>query len=101
MFLILLRSPKSKLISEILLRNFGQSLIKRIRTFEKLDYRLCKAALDLQFLLRCRDGNVIPNFLNFCVSSQSLKASLTYRQSQLKLLQEEIGHKKSEIILLY
>ena len=52
----------------------------RIRKFEKLDYRLCKAELDLEFLLRCREPNVIPNFLNFRVGSHYLKASLTYRQ---------------------
>ena len=56
--------------------------------------------MDLEFLLWCRDSNVIPNFLNFCVSSQYLKASLTYRQCQLKLLQEEIRHKKSDIRVL-
>ena len=74
--------------------------LKRIRKFEKLDYRLRKAELDLEFLLRCRDNNVIPNFLNFRVSSHYLKASLTYRQCQLKLLQEEIRHKKSDIRVL-
>ena len=36
-------------------------------------------------------------FFNFGVSSQSPKASLTHRQYQLKLLQEEIRHKKSDI----
>ena len=38
--------------------------------------------------------------MNFCVSSHYLKASLTYRQCQLKLLQEEIRHKKSDIRVL-
>ena len=47
--------------------------------------------------LRCTDSNIIPNFLNFHFSSQSLKASLTYKEYQLKLLQEEICHKKSDI----
>ena len=55
--------------------------------------------MDLK-LLRYRDSNVIPDFLNFCVSSKSLKASLTYEQHQLKLLQEEIRHKKSDIRVL-
>ena len=39
-------------------------------------------------------------FFNFCVSIQSLKASLTYRKCQLKLLQEDIRHKKSNIRIL-
>ena len=55
-----------------------QSTLKRIRKFEKLDYRLRKAELDLEFLLGCKDSSVTPNFLNFRVSSQSLKASLTF-----------------------
>ena len=88
-FPIRLRFTKSKLISDILSRGYGQSTLKRIRKFEKLDYRLRKAELDLESLLPCRDSNFIPNFLNFCVSSQSLKASLMYRECQLKLLQEE------------
>ena len=100
LFLIRLRFPKSKSISDIIRRRYSQSTLKRIRKFEKLDYRLRKAELDLEFLLRCRDSNVIPNFLNFRVSSHYLKASLTYRQCQLKLLQEEIRHKKSDIRVL-
>ena len=89
LFLIRSRFTKSKLISDILRGRYGQSTLKRIRKFDKLDYSLRKAELDLEFLLPCRDSNVIPNFLNFCVSNQPLKASLTYRECQLKLLQEE------------
>ena len=96
LFLIRLRFPKSKSISNILSRRYGQSTPKRIQKFEKIDYGLSKAELDLELLLQCRDSNVIPNFLNFCVSSQYLKASLTYGQCQLKLLQEEICHNKSD-----
>ena len=100
LFLIRLKFPKSKAISDILRRRYSQVTLRRIRKFEKLDYRLCKAELDLEFLLRCRDSNVIPNFLNFRVSSHYLKASLTYRQCQVKLLQEETRLKKSDIRVL-
>ena len=62
LFFIRLRFPKSKSISDILHRRDGQSALKRIRKFEKLDYRLRKAELDLEFLLRGKDSNVIPNF---------------------------------------
>ena len=51
LFFIRLRFPKSKSISDILHRRAGQSALKRIRKFEKLDYRLRKAELDLEFLL--------------------------------------------------
>ena len=100
LFLIQLRFPKSKSISDILRRRYDHSTLKTIRTFEKLDYRLRKTALGLEFLLRCRDSNVIPTFLNFRVGSQSLKASLTNRQCQLKLLQQEARHKKCDIRVL-
>ena len=43
------------------------------------------AELDSEFLLQCRDSIAMPNFFNFRISSQSLKASLTYKQCQLKL----------------
>ena len=47
LFLIRLQFPKSKSISEILRRRYGQSILKILRTFEKLDYLLRKAELDL------------------------------------------------------
>ena len=96
-FLFLIRL---RLLSDILGRRYCQSTLERTRKFTRLDYRLRKAELDLEFLLRCRDSNVMHNILNICVSSQSLKPSLTYRQCQLKLLQEEVCHKKSDIRVL-
>ena len=51
----------------------------------------------MDFLLRCRNRDVITNFF---VSSHSHKASLTYKQCQLKLLQEEICHKRSSVKFL-
>ena len=100
LFLIRLRFRKSKSISDILPRRYGQSTVKSTQKFEKLDCRLRKAELHLECLLRCRDSKVIPNFLNFRVSSQSLKACLIYKQRRLKFLQEEICHKKSDIRVL-
>ena len=88
MLLIRLQFPKSKSISGILHRKLGQST---------LDYCPRRVELDLEFLLRCRDSSAIPNFWNFHVRCQSLKASLTYKQCQLKLLHEEICCKKSDI----
>ena len=68
LFLIRLRFSKSKSISDILRLRFSRSTLKRIRKFEKLHYRLRKADLNLELLLRCRDSNVIPIFFNFRVS---------------------------------
>ena len=73
LFLIRLRFPKPKSILDVLHRRYGQSTFKRIRKSDKLDYRLLKAELDLQFLLRCIDSNAIPNFLNFALVVSLLK----------------------------
>ena len=73
LFLIRLQFLKSKSISEILRKRYGQSMLKIIRTFEKLDYLIRKAELELEFLSRCRDSNVIPNFLNFKLVFSLLK----------------------------
>ena len=75
-----------------IVRRFGQ---KRLRKFEKIDYRLRKAELDLEFLVRCRDNNVIPRSLNFRLSSKSLRSFLTYVQCQSNLLSEKIRQNKS------
>ena len=100
LFQIQLGLPKSKSILDILHGRYGQSTIKRVQKFEALDYHLHETELGLKILLWCRDSNVTPNFLNFHVCSHSLKTSLSYKQCQLKLLQVEIRHKKSDIIVL-
>ena len=47
-------------LDKIAISSFGHSTIKRIQTFEKLDYRLGKAKLhlELELLPRCRDNNM-------------------------------------------
>ena len=65
LFLIRLRFPHSKSLSQIIRRRYGDKIIKRLRKFEKIDYRLQKAEPDLEFLVKCRDNNLIPKFLNF------------------------------------
>ena len=85
LFLIRLQLPKSKSISVILRRTSGQSTLKKQESLKNLIIVYAKLTADLvtfteeilngklhfcavaelgsEFLLRCRDGNVIPNFL--------------------------------------
>ena len=49
LFLLRLQFSESKSISDILRRRYGQSTLKRIQKFKKLNYRPGKAELDLQF----------------------------------------------------
>ena len=60
LFLIRLKFPHSKSLSLIIRGRYDDKIIKRLRKFEKIDYRLQKAELDLEFLVKCRDNNVIP-----------------------------------------
>ena len=94
LFLIQLRFPHSKSLSQIIRRRYGDKITKRLRKFEKIDYRLRKAELDLKFLVKCRDNNVISKFLNFRLATRSLRFSLTYAHCPSNLLLEEIRLKK-------
>ena len=73
LFLIRLRFPQPKSFTHTNRRRYGDKIIKRLCRFEKTDYHLQKAELDLEFLVKCRDSNVIPKFLNFCLANRSLR----------------------------
>ena len=96
LLLIRLRFPHSKSLSQIIRRQYGDKIIKRLHKFETTDYRLWKAELDLEFLVKCRDNKVIPKFLDFHLANRSLRFSLTYAHWQSNLLLEEKRLKKSK-----
>ena len=49
LFLIRLRFPQLKSVSQIVKSRYGDTTINRLPKFEKIDYRLRKAELDLEF----------------------------------------------------
>ena len=69
LFLIPLKFMHSKSLSQIIRRQYGNKMIKRLRKFQKIDCHLRKAELDLAFLVKCRDNNLIPKFLNFLLAN--------------------------------
>ena len=75
-------------------------MLREVRQFEKLDYRLRKVQLDLDFLCKCKDSDVIPKFLNFRLANKKLQDSLTYKNCQRNLLITEINLKKSRLRVL-
>ena len=77
LFLIWLRFPQLKSLSQIIRSRNDYSIIKRLWKYEKVDYRLGKAELDLEFFVRCRDNNVTPRFLNFRLANRSLRSSFS------------------------
>ena len=62
-----------------------------------MDYKLRKAKLDINFLIKCQRENVIPNFLKFRLANKDLRNSVTYIKCQQNLLQTEINNKKSRL----
>ena len=61
----------------------------------------------MSFLKHCFENSLTPKFLHFKVSNRSLKSSDAYKQSQIRLIKEEISNrnsiirqKQSEVVLL-
>ena len=91
------RFPAGKSIAYILRPRYGKTLVKEIRKFEKIGYKLRKCMLDIVFLETCLENKIISKFLNFRVSNLHLKTSRAYHSCQMKLLREEISVKKSKV----
>ena len=79
LFLARIRFPKTESIPSIIRRRYGDKVLREVRQFEKLDYKLRKVQLDLDFLCKCKDSDVIPKFLNFRLANKKLQDSLTYK----------------------
>ena len=65
--------------------------------FEKFDYKLRKAKLDISFLVKCQNENISLNFLKFCLAIKNLQNSDTYRKCQQSVLQTQWNNKKSHL----
>ena len=89
LFLARIRFPKTESIASIIRRRYGDKVVREVRKFEKLDYKLRKVKLDLDFLFKCRDNDVIPNFLNFRLANKKLQDSPAYKNCQRNLLLTE------------
>ena len=65
LFLARIRFPKNESISSIVRKRYSGDVLKAVRKFEKVDYKLRKAKLDISFLVKCQNENktVITKFL--------------------------------------
>ena len=88
LFLIRLRFPHSESVAEVIRKRYGQNTVEKLRKLEKLDYRLRKDQIDLEFLVNCSNHSVVRKLLNFHVATKSLKSTKTYQQCQLSLLHQ-------------
>ena len=64
--------------------------------FEKLDYRICKIKVDIEFLKSFLENDLCLTFLRYKMSSKWLQHFESYRRSQRLFLQEEISFKTVE-----
>ena len=77
LFLARIRFSKNKPISSIVRKRYS-GILKAIRKFEKVDYKLKKEKLNISFLFKCQNENIIPNFLKFRLVNENLQNSVTY-----------------------
>ena len=80
LFLARIRFPKNESISSIVRKRYSGEVLKAIRKFEKVDYKLRKAKLDISFLVKCQNENIIPNFLEISLANKNLQNSLTCKK---------------------
>ena len=92
-----MRFPARFSIADVIRDRYGEITLRTVRKFEKLDYKLRKSQLDLEFLNECVSHDVFPTFLRFRVSNKTLRNSEAYRKCQSVLLNEEIKAKKARI----
>ncbi len=91
-----LRCASGISIATILKRRYKDNgSLSAFRKFQRLDYKLRKAKLDLKFLEECKRSSVIPTFLIPTSRFQRLLSII-----QKKLLNEEITIKQSKIRVL-
>ena len=97
LFLARLRFPTQDSIIKILRRRYGDGLVKKVRKFEKFDFKYRKALLDLEFLQSCKKEKLIPKFLQFKVANKRLESSEAYLSCQRRLLNQEMSIKYKTI----
>ena len=97
LFLARIRFPKNESISSIVRKRYSGEVLKAIRKFGKVDDKLRKSKLEISFLVKCQNKNIISNFLKFRLANKNLQNSVTNKKCQRSLLQTEIDNKKSHL----
>ena len=100
MSLVRLRFPSRWSLLQVICNRDGGTVVKLVCKFEKVDFKHCKAALDLDFLQTCRSFNVIPKFLQFRAANKNLQRWLAYQKCLNHLLLAEINNNKNLKVLV-
>ena len=97
LFILKIRFPESKPISNTIRSRFGQNTLKLFRDVENSWRKLRKAELDLEFLNSCKTYRIVPNFLKFKLYRRDLYNDEIYREFQTRLLEKEIFEKEKNV----
>ena len=62
LFIACIRFAASELLISILRKRYDHYLVKEVRTVEKIDFKLKKAILDLDFLISYRKNSTFSKF---------------------------------------
>ena len=95
-FLLIVRCrfPRNKSIADVIRSRYGTDTVRKLRKFEKLDFKIRKNIADLEFLEKCIYHSITPKFLNFKLADIKLRKTATYKKCQELLLNEELFHKQ-------
>ena len=96
LFVIKCRFPSGKSVADIIRARYDEETLTKVRKFEKLDFKVRKCQLDVEFIQLCVDNDLVPKFLNFKVTNGMLRGSKTYRDCQRKLLKQELANRRTQ-----
>ena len=65
LFVIKCRFPGNKSVADIIRGRYDENTLTKIRRLEKLDFKLRKCDLDVEFLQICLENNLVQNFEKF------------------------------------
>ena len=97
LFLLRIRFPKEKPISNILTTRYGPLSLQYFRKYEGTYRKKTKAEMDLEFLHSCKAYHVVPKFLGFKLYRKSLYSTQLYKDFKCDLLDNEIDFKSSTV----
>ena len=92
--------PSRLSLLQVIRNRYGDTIVKLVCKFEKVDFKHRKAALDLNFFQTCGSLNVIPKFLQFHVANKNLQRSQAYQKFLNHLLLTEINNKNKNLKVL-
>ena len=67
-------------LTDTIRNKYGEAFVRKIRQFEKNNFKLRKVHLGLRGLLDCKKNKVIPKLLQFKLANRHLHNSLVYRK---------------------